>query len=252
MTPTLGVNIDHVATLRQARGGFGPDTVEAAKICQKAGAGSIVMRLREDRRHIQDRDLFRVKEAISIKLNMEMAIAPSVVKVARALRPGQVTLVPEKRKELTTESATPLTDGEILLGKTISALLPTLIAMYVGAAVFMVGIDAVTFHTLGYYYFPNWTIAVLLLILVPVAIVLSIEFSVIVSSRVNDVRSASSFGNLMLFPFLAIYLVSEIGAITLDTTNILIISSILLAIDAALFFVSKATFRREEILTKWK
>ena len=163
------------------------------------------------------------------------------------------SIVGEKvEKSLEPLLATPLTDGEILLGKTISALLPTLIAMYVGAAVFMVGIDAVTFHTLGYYYFPNWTIAVLLLILVPVAIVLSIEFSVIVSSRVNDVRSASSFGTLMLFPFLAIYLVSEIGAITLDTTNILIISGILLAVDVALFFVSTATFRREEILTKWK
>ncbi len=99
----LGVNIDHVATLRQARGGKEPDPVRAAKICQKAGAHSIVMHLREDRRHIQDADLFRVKKAVSIRLNLEMSIAPSVVKVAKKLRPHQVTLVPEKRQERTTE-----------------------------------------------------------------------------------------------------------------------------------------------------
>jgi pyridoxine 5-phosphate synthase len=103
MNLKLGVNIDHVATLRQARGGFYPDPVQAAKICQKAGADSIVMHLREDRRHIQDRDLFRVQKVIQIKLNLEMSIAPSVVRTALALLPDQVTLVPEKRQERTTE-----------------------------------------------------------------------------------------------------------------------------------------------------
>jgi len=163
------------------------------------------------------------------------------------------SIVGEKvEKSLEPLLATPLTDGEILLGKTISAIVPTLVAMYAAAAVFMVGMDEVAFSKLGYYYFPNWTIATLLLVLVPVAVVLSVLFSVIVSSRVNDVRSASSFGILMFFPFLAIYLASEIGVITLDVNNLLIISGILLALDVALFFVSTATFRREEILTKWK
>jgi ABC-2 type transport system permease protein len=137
-------------------------------------------------------------------------------------------------------------------GKTISAVLPTLVAIYTGSLVFMAGMDAITFQKLCYYYFPNWTIGVLLLILVPVAIILSVEFSIIVSSKVNDVRSASSFGILMFFPFLAIYIASEIGIITLDINTLLIISGILLAVDVALFFVSTATFRREEILTKWK
>src|SRR5438309_573386 len=100
----LGVNIDHVATLRQARGGQAPDPLQAALICQKAGAHSVVMHLREDRRHIQDRDLFRVKERTSIKLNLEMSLAPEIVKVAAKLKPDQVTLVPEKRRERTTES----------------------------------------------------------------------------------------------------------------------------------------------------
>jgi ABC-2 type transport system permease protein len=163
------------------------------------------------------------------------------------------SIVGEKvEKSLEPLLATPLTDGEILLGKTLSALLPTLIALYLGSAVFMTGMDTVTFSKLGYNYFPNQTIAVLLLVLVPIAVVLSVLFSIIVSSRVNDVRSANSYGILMFFPFLAIYLASEIGIISLDINNLLIISGILLAIDVALFFASTAAFRREEILTKWK
>jgi len=163
------------------------------------------------------------------------------------------SIVGEKvEKSLEPLLATPLTDGEILLGKAISAIVPTLVAMYAAAVVFMVGIDEVTFSKLGYYYFPNWTIATLLIVLMPVAVVMSVEFSIIVSSRVNDVRSASSFGILMFFPFLIIYLASETGIISLNTNNILIIAGILLALDVILFFVSTATFRREEILTKWK
>jgi len=100
----LGVNVDHVATLRQARQGKEPDPVIAAKICQNAGACAVVMHLREDRRHIQDADIFRAKEILKIKLNLEMSLAPSIVKIAARLRPQQVTLVPEKRKEMTTES----------------------------------------------------------------------------------------------------------------------------------------------------
>jgi ABC-2 type transport system permease protein len=163
------------------------------------------------------------------------------------------SIVGEKvEKSLEPLLATPLTDGEILLGKAISAIVPTLVAMYAAAVVFMVGIDEVTFGKLGYYYFPNWTIATLLLVLMPVAVVMSVLFSVIVSSRVNDVRSANNFGIFMLFPLLGIYLASETGIITLDINGLLIISGILLAVDVALFFVSTATFSREEILTKWK
>ena len=112
------------------------------------------------------------------------------------------SIVGEKvEKSLEPLLATPITDGEILLGKAISAILPTLVAMYAGAAVFMAGIDGATFHKLGYYYFPNWTIAVLLLVLVPVAVVLSVLFSVLVSSRINDARSATQLGALIILPF---------------------------------------------------
>lgn len=101
--PELGVNIDHVATIREARKIGYPDPVEAAKICQGCGADSIVCHLREDRRHIQDRDLFRLKKAVKVKLNLEIAMSEEIVNIALRVKPDQITLVPEKRMELTTE-----------------------------------------------------------------------------------------------------------------------------------------------------
>ena len=99
----LGVNVDHVATLRQARRGRLPDPVEAALVCERSGASSIVCHLREDRRHIQDRDVWELKRRIRTRLNLEMSIAPEVVEIALAVKPHHVTLVPERRQELTTE-----------------------------------------------------------------------------------------------------------------------------------------------------
>ena len=99
----LGVNVDHIATLRQQRRGRAPDPVEAALACEQAGAAGIVCHLREDRRHIQDDDVRRLKAAIATRLNLEMSIAREIVDVALDVRPHQVTLVPERRQELTTE-----------------------------------------------------------------------------------------------------------------------------------------------------
>ena len=99
----LGVNIDHVATLRQARGGQDPDPLAAAVLVELAGADGVVVHLREDRRHIQDRDLHLLREIIRTKLDMEMAADETMAKIALTLRPDLVTLVPEKRQELTTE-----------------------------------------------------------------------------------------------------------------------------------------------------
>lgn len=99
----LGVNIDHIATLRQQRRGRIPDPVEAAAICERAGASSVVCHLREDRRHIQDEDVRRLKRAIHVPLNVEMSVAEEIVRAALSIRPSQVTLVPERRQELTTE-----------------------------------------------------------------------------------------------------------------------------------------------------
>lgn len=101
--PKLGVNIDHIATLRQARREFDPDPILAAKICLKAGADSIVAHLREDRRHINDRDIKKLRKIIAAKFNMEMSINRDIVDMAAVIRPDQATLVPEKRQEITTE-----------------------------------------------------------------------------------------------------------------------------------------------------
>jgi pyridoxine 5-phosphate synthase len=103
----LGVNIDHVATLREARyrgrGFGGPNPVEAARICEAAGAHGITAHLREDRRHIQDRDILELREKIETRLNLEMANAPAIISIALKLRPEIVCIVPERRLEVTTE-----------------------------------------------------------------------------------------------------------------------------------------------------
>ncbi|ACM21761.1 pyridoxine-5'-phosphate synthase [Geotalea daltonii FRC-32] len=99
----LGVNIDHVATIRQARGGAEPDPVAAAAIAELAGADGITIHLREDRRHIQDRDLRLLRQTIKTRLNLEMAATDEMVSIALSVKPDMCTLVPEKRQELTTE-----------------------------------------------------------------------------------------------------------------------------------------------------
>ncbi|MGE4489644.1 MAG: pyridoxine 5'-phosphate synthase [Kiritimatiellales bacterium] len=99
----LGVNIDHVATLRQARGTTYPDTLEAAETCAKAGAVSITVHLREDRRHIQDHDVYRLSQHCPLPINLEMANVEEIVGIALNVKPAEVCLVPEKRQELTTE-----------------------------------------------------------------------------------------------------------------------------------------------------
>lgn len=99
----LGVNINHVATIRQARGGAEPDPVAAAAIAELAGADGITIHLREDRRHIQDRDLKLLRQTVKTKLNLEMAATDEMLAIAVAVKPDMCTLVPEKRQELTTE-----------------------------------------------------------------------------------------------------------------------------------------------------
>jgi len=99
----LGVNIDHVATLRQARGTSYPRPAEAAYIAERAGANSITVHLREDRRHIQDRDLDEISQVLRTHLNLEMAVTDEMIDVAKRVGPRDVCLVPEKRQELTTE-----------------------------------------------------------------------------------------------------------------------------------------------------
>ena len=99
----LAINIDHIATLRNSRGGTMPNPIEAARICEKAGADGIVCHLREDRRHIRDEDVYRLRETVLTKLDLEMAATLEIISIARRIKPELATLVPEKRHELTTE-----------------------------------------------------------------------------------------------------------------------------------------------------
>ena len=163
------------------------------------------------------------------------------------------TIVGEKvEKCLEPLLATPTTDGEILLGKGIAAFLPPIAAILGGSTVFMVLMDLVTRGPLGYAFFPNLNAGLVLFLMVPLAAIMSVEWNVIVSSRVSDVRVAMQLGALLVFPFGGIYVGGELNLISLgDARNLLIIAGILLVVDVLLLYVAKATFRREEILTKW-
>jgi pyridoxine 5-phosphate synthase len=118
----LGVNIDHVATLREARyrslDHGEPDPVAAARVCEAAGAQGITVHLREDRRHIQDRDVWKLRQAVRTRLNLEMANAPEIVDIALRLKPEIVCLVPERRTEVTTEGGLDCVAGERALTET--------------------------------------------------------------------------------------------------------------------------------------
>lgn len=136
----LGVNIDHAATLRQARYARDPDSilvepdpVEAALIAEKAGADGITAHLREDRRHIQDRDIFRLKESLQTKLNLEMGNAPEIVAIAVKVRPHDACLVPENRNEVTTEGGLDCLTHRAALADTIGKLhkIGTVVSLFI-------------------------------------------------------------------------------------------------------------------------
>jgi pyridoxine 5-phosphate synthase len=122
MPARLGVNVDHVATLRQARRTEYPDPVAAAMLAELAGADQITIHLREDRRHIQDRDLEVMRKTVTTRLNLEMAATPEMVKVAWGAKPDTVTLVPERREELTTEGGLDVVVGREALRRVVKNL----------------------------------------------------------------------------------------------------------------------------------
>ncbi|HEY2292748.1 MAG TPA: pyridoxine 5'-phosphate synthase [Thermoanaerobaculia bacterium] len=133
MTARLSVNIDHVATLRQARRTTYPDPVEAARIAEKAGAAGITVHLRMDRRHIQDSDVERLRGAVKGKLNLEMSSAEEMARVALAVKPDQVTLVPERPEEVTTEGGLNL----ILYARRIAGVAERLAAAGIAVSLFV-------------------------------------------------------------------------------------------------------------------
>ncbi len=154
----LGVNIDHVATLRQARGTAYPDPAEAVRICESSGADLITLHLREDRRHILDDDVSRIRDIITTRMNLEMAVTPEMNQIARKIRPEDVCLVPEKRQELTTEGGLdvagqrealiPFVDGLEGAGIRVSLFIdPEPVQVHASAAV---GASAIELHTGAY------------------------------------------------------------------------------------------------------
>ena len=151
----LGVNIDHVATVRQARGESYPDPVQAAVFAELGGADNITCHLREDRRHIQDRDVWALKDTIKIPLNFEMACTKEMLAIAKKLMPHAVTLVPEKREERTTEGGLALKNNLKILTQATKELqdLGILVSLFIEPTVaavelsFKIGARAVEFHT---------------------------------------------------------------------------------------------------------
>jgi ABC-2 type transport system permease protein len=189
--------------------------------------------------------LFPIFDAFSFFFIVLAALIPTVI--------GSYSFVGEKtEKTLEPLLATPTTDDEILLGKSLAAFLPTICMIFISAVLFMVLMDIFTFAEVGYLYFPNWNYGILIFLDSPLACVMSIELSVIVSSRVSDIRSAQQLAALAMIPFILLYVLIEIHIITIDVNTLLIIAGIIAIIDICLFFASRAIFQREEILTKWK
>jgi ABC-2 type transport system permease protein len=148
--------------------------------------------------------------------------------------------------------ATPTTDGDLLLGKAIASFVPAVLAIWVGAAIFLVSTDYLTYGVFGGLYFPSLFPAVVLFLEVPLAAALGIEMAVILSARVSDVRGANQLAGLMYIPFMATFIAGADGLFPFDVETLLVICGILVLANVGLFYLSKATFNREEILTKWK
>ncbi|HKQ39219.1 MAG TPA: pyridoxine 5'-phosphate synthase [Verrucomicrobiae bacterium] len=142
----LGVNIDHVATLREARYRSRergePDVIEAGRVCERAGAHGITVHLREDRRHIQDRDVWKLREILALPLNLEMANAPEIVDIALKLKPATVCLVPERRQEVTTEGGLDVAANGTAIAETCKRMNGVGIAVSLFIAPDLVQIDA--------------------------------------------------------------------------------------------------------------
>jgi len=153
--PNLMINIDHVATLRQARGSYYPDPVYAAGIAEMAGASGIIVHLREDRRHINDRDVRILRQVVRTKLNLEMAATAEMVAIAQEILPDMVTLVPEKREELTREGGLDVVGNREKIAAAVRDLLgkAILVSLFVDAdasqvkAAREVGADMIEIHT---------------------------------------------------------------------------------------------------------
>jgi len=182
-------------------------------------------------------------------LNMYFAVMASILPTVIA----SYSFVGEKvEKSLEPLLATPTTDGELLFGKSLAAFLPCILATYIGAAAYVIVADVWSYMNLGVFLLPNLNWIIIVGLVAPLACILSVEANVIVSSRVSDVRAAQQLGSLVVLPIILILLLgSTIGFMPADTLALILSGAMAIAV-VALFYVSKATFQREEILTKWK
>ncbi len=172
------------------------------------------------------------------------AILPSII--------ASYSFVGEKvEKSLEPLLATPTTDGELLLGKSLAAFIPCMAVTYIGAAIYAPILDFWSYTNLGVLLIPNTYWALVMGAIAPLACIMSVEANIVVSSRVNDIRAAQQIGGLVVLPLIFFVVFASATAET-STLLALAVSAVLAAIDVALFFLSKATFQREEILTKWK
>ncbi len=195
-----------------------------------------------------------VQSSVVVDLLGAFAYFFVLLSVVLPLYISSYSIVGEKlEKSIEPLLATPTSDEEILLGKYIGVFIPVIIAIWLGTAIFMIMADAFSSASLGYYYYPNQNFGILVLIAVPLACLYAISFSVFVSAKVNSTQTAYQLGVLTAVPFFILYVLGELGIVSLvSDTNILIISAALLVMAVVMFFISRATFKREEILTSWK
>ena len=173
------------------------------------------------------------------------AILPTII--------ASYSFVGEKlEKSLEPLLATPTTDGELLFGKSVGAFIPCVGATYIGALIFVIIIDTWSTISLGVLLVPNVYWAIVMGVMTPLVCVLSVEVNVIISSRVNDIRAAQQLGGFVILPIILVMVFATIVTTFPLVTLAMILSGGLALADVAMFYLSKATFQREEILTKWK
>jgi ABC-2 type transport system permease protein len=171
------------------------------------------------------------------------AILPSII--------ASYSIVGEKvEKSLEPLLATPTTDSELLLGKSLASFVPCMAVTYIAAAIFVPIIDYWSYTTLGIILLPNLYWALMMFVITPLACIMSVEANVIVSSKVSDIRAAQQLGGLVVLPLIFVVLIGSI--ISTSLLLALGVTAALIIADVGLFYLSKATFKREEILTKWK
>ena len=186
----------------------------------------------------------RVLDAFSFYFVIIAALLPTAI--------ASYSLVGEKiERSLEPLLATPVTDGQVLAGKGLAAFLPPIAAIWAAAVLFMALCDVLTRGELGRLYFPNATAVLIVAVVAPLAAVFGVEYSVLISSRLSDVRPVHQLASLSVLPFAGVYVAAQVGALTLDRPTLAVIAGALAAVDAILFAATRATFRREEILIRW-